>query len=295
MTSTTIRSNIFLLLAAIIWGGGFVAQRLGVQQLGPYYFNGFRFLIGALTLLPIFWYRRARGAGKVIDWKQSVLIGGIAGLFLFFGATFQQLGLIYTTAGKAGFITGLYVIIVPILGIFWGDRPPLMTWLGAALAVFGLYFLSTTAAQKLAAGDDLVLIGAVFWAIHVQFIARFSPRADPIQLSFVQSIIAALFSFGVAILREDLVMAQVYSAALPILYGGIISIGIAYTLQVLGQRGANPSHAAIILSLEAVFAAFWGWLLLQEIISGKILIGCLIMLIGMVVSQNPFSRSDRQI
>ena len=275
--------------------GDFVAQRLGVQQLGPYYFNGFRFLIGALTLLPIFWYRRTRGAGKVIDWKQNVLIGGIAGLILFFGATFQQLGLIYTTAGKAGFITGLYVIIVPILGIFWGDRPPLMTWLGAALAVFGLYFLSTTAAQKLAAGDDLVLIGAVFWAIHVQFIARFSPRADPIQLSFVQSIIAALFSFGVAILREDLVMAQVYSAALPILYGGIISIGIAYTLQVLGQRGANPSHAAIILSLEAVFAAFWGWLLLQEIISGKILIGCLIMLIGMVVSQNPFSRSDRQI
>jgi drug/metabolite transporter (DMT)-like permease len=279
------QANLILLITAVIWGGGFVAQRLGMQQLGPYLFNGFRFLIGAITLLPVVLVQKRKVTSQAGSLKTTLAIGAAAGIFLFFGATFQQLGLVYTTAGKAGFITGLYVIIVPLLGMFWGDRAPIFTWLGAILAVVGLYFLSTTRGLVFAPGDGFVLIGACFWAMHVQFIARFSPRVDPIRLSLVQALFTSLLSFGVAFFAEEFVLDRVLSAALPILYGGVISIGIAYTLQVIGQQYAKPTPAAIILSLESVFAVFWGWLILSEAITARILLGGSLMLAGMVVSQ----------
>ena len=285
MNSKSVQANLILLITAVMWGGGFVAQRLGMQQMGPYIFNGFRFLIGALTLIPVILVRKKSVAIQKGDPKKTLLIGAVAGLFLFFGATFQQLGLVYTTAGKAGFITGLYVVIVPLLGILWGDRGSLYSWLGAILAVGGLYFLSATRGLVFAPGDGFVLIGACFWALHVQFIARFSPDVDPFQLSFVQSIFTSLISFGVGIFLEDVVFDQVLSAALPILYGGVISIGIAYTLQVIGQQNAKPTAAALILSLESVFAAFWGWLILGELLTSRALLGSGLMLGGMMISQ----------
>ena len=285
MKSKSMQSNLLLLLTAVIWGGGFVAQRLGMQQIGPFIFNGFRFLIGGLTLLPVIIFRRKRVDESSASTKQILLIGCAAGLLVFFGATFQQLGLVYTTAGKAGFITGLYVIIVPLLGIIMGDKAPKNTWLGAVLAVIGLYLLSATDGLSIAAGDGMVLIGAFFWAFHVQFIARFSSRVDPVQLSFVQSIFTSLISFAIGFTREAFVSSQVISAVMPILYGGVISIGIAYTLQIVAQRNAKPSHAAIILSLESVFAVFFGWLILGEFLSTRVIAGCILMLSGMMISQ----------
>ena len=285
MKNKSVQANLILLITAVIWGGGFVAQRLGMQQMGPYIFNGFRFFIGALTLVPIILIRKQTGATQKGDLKRTLLVGAVAGIILFFGATFQQLGLVYTTAGKAGFITGLYVVIVPLLGMVWGDRGSLFTWLGAMLAVIGLYILSASRGVVFAPGDGFVLIGACFWALHVQFIARYSPDVDVFQLSFVQSLFTSLISFGVGFFTEDVVIDQVLSAAIPILYGGVISIGIAYTLQVVGQRYAKPTPAAIILSLESVFAVFWGWLILSEVLTPKILAGSSLMLVGMMVSQ----------
>ena len=285
MKNKSVPANLILLLTAVIWGGGFVAQRLGMQEMGPYLFNGFRFLIGSLTLIPVILLRKRAGVSQDGGLKKTLLTGAAAGLFLFSGATFQQMGLVFTTAGKAGFITGLYVVIVPLLGMFWGDRGSVYSWLGAVLAVIGLYFLSATRGMIFAPGDGFVLIGACFWASHVQFIARYSPDVDPYQLSFVQSLFTSVVSFGVGFFLEDFVLEQIFSAALPILYGGVISIGIAYTLQLVGQRYAKATPAAIILSLESVFAVFWGWLILNEELTPKILLGSSIMLVGMVVAQ----------
>ncbi len=292
MKTKTTRAYILLLLTAFIWGGGFVAQRLGTQQVGPFIFNGFRFLIGGLTLLPIIILRKGQAQESSGNLKQTLVIGSGAGLLLFFGAAFQQSGLVYTTAGKAGFITGLYVIIVPLLGLLWGDKTSSNSWLGAALAVIGLYFLSATDGFAIARGDGLILIGAIFWAIHVQFIANFSSAVDPIQLSFVQTMITALVSFAVGFARESFLIQQVISAGLPILYGGIISIGIAHTLQVIGQRDAKPAQAAIILSLEAVFAVILGWMILSEELTFRFLAGSVLMLSGMLLAQIQPDRID---
>lgn len=185
------------------------------------------------------------------------------------------------------------MIIVPILGIFWGDKAPISIWVGALLAVIGLFLLSATEGLNIASGDGMVLIGAFFWALHVQFIARFSPRIDPIQLSFVQSIFTSMISFAVSFARESFVSSQVISAVMPILYGGVISIGIAYTLQIVAQRNTKPSHAAIILSLESVFAVFLGWLILGELLSPRIILGCILMLSGMMTSQIHPRGSDK--
>ena len=281
----SVQASILLFLTAVIWGGGFVAQRLAMQQLGPYFFNGFRFLLGAITLIPVMLVRKTQSSPENLSWKKTIFVGIIAGSFLFFGATFQQLGLVYTTAGKAGFITGLYVIIVPMMGHFWGDRTSLMTWSGAILAVIGLYFLSVTSGVEFARGDGFVLLGAFFWAGHVQLLAKFSPRMDAIRLSFLQALFTSLVSFGVGFTLESFDPVGLKAAFWPIIYGGVISIGIAYTMQVIAQQSARPTAAAIILSLESVFAALWGWLFLREVLSGRGLLGSGLMLAGMILSQ----------
>ncbi len=285
MNQAKLKANGMLLLTAIIWGGGFVAQRMGMRSLGPFTFNGLRFALGAITLLPIFFLRRRGAQANDVSLKSTVLIGGIAGLFLFFGATFQQLGLVFTTAGKAGFVTGLYVIIVPLMGMIWGDRAPLQSWAGAVLAVIGLYFLSVKAQFTMVLGDAYVLVGAFFWAGHVQFIAHFSSRVGPMRLSFVQSLVTSLLSFLAGVWWEEPTWGMVSGAVGPILYGGVISIGIAFTLQIIAQQEARPTHAAIILSLESVFAVLWGWLILGEVLSMRGMLGSGLMLSGMVLAQ----------
>jgi len=209
----------------------------------------------------------------------------LAGLALFGGVTFQQIGIIYTTAGKAGFITGLYVILVPISGALWRQKIGVNAWLGAVLATGGLYLLAMTGLFAINLGDGLVLVCAFFWTVHVHLIGYYSPKVDTIKLAFFQFTICSILSLIIALIIETNTLASILKAAIPILYAGLISVGIAYTLQVVAQRVVPPSHAAIILSLEAVFAVIGGWLVLGEIMSSRSFLGCTLMLAGMVVSQ----------
>lgn len=287
-TLKMLKAELLLLLAAVIWGFAFVAQRVGMEHIGPFSYNGIRFLLGALSLLPLLLLNR-RSAG-VVDAGNSgrwILGGGLlAGLLLFAGASLQQVGIVYTTAGKAGFITGLYVVIVPLLGLWWGHQTPWSTWVGAALAVAGLYLLTLADTLTLADGDGLVLIGALFWAGHVLVIGWLSGRRiDPVLLACLQFIVCAALSLAVAVATESISLDRLRAAMWPILYGGLLSVGVAYTLQVIAQRDAPPAHAAIILSLETVFAAMGGGWLLDETLSERGLLGCAIMFIGMALSQ----------
>jgi drug/metabolite transporter (DMT)-like permease len=278
-------ADLILLLVALIWGFGFVAQRAGMDHVGPYTYNGIRFILGGCCLLPLA-LRRSRHPilpeeKQIPVWKA----GFIAGIFLFAGATLQQVGLQYTTAGKAGFITGLYVVFVPIIGLFFKQKTNTGTWLGAVLAVTGLYFLSIQGAWHIAFGDLLETIGAVFWACHVLVLSYLSPRTSPVRLAMVQFFLCGALSLGVALAIEVISFAGIRDAIIPILYGGVISVGAGYTLQVVVQRTAHPAHAAILLSLESPFAALGGWLFLHEYLSGRGFLGCTLMLTGMLISQ----------
>jgi drug/metabolite transporter (DMT)-like permease len=293
LTSNTLKAELLLLLAAVIWGFAFVAQRVGMDHVGPFTYNGVRFVLGALSLLPLLLISR-RSAASISpgSWKPTLAGGLLAGLILFAGASLQQVGIVHTTAGKAGFITGLYVVIVPLLGLLWGHQTPWSTWTGAAFAVVGLYLLTVTEHFTLAEGDGLVLIGALFWAAHVLVIGWLSGRhIEPILLACLQFIVCAALSLAVAVASEPITLAGLWGGALPILYGGLLSVGVAYTLQVVAQRDAPPAHAAIILSLETVFATLGGWLLLNETLSGHGLIGCALMFAGMLLSQLGLGRA----
>ena len=290
MTKPIWRSNALLFLAAAIWGFAFVAQRAGMEHVGPFTFNAVRFALGGMVLIPLLLRRSKRqdmqgSAPPSVSGRTVLLGGGLAGLALFLGASLQQMGIVHTTAGKAGFITGLYVIIVPILGLFWRKRSGLGTWLGAMLATVGLYFLSIGEKLAISTGDLLVLLGAFVWAGHVHIIGKFSPRIDSIKLAFVQFMVCSAFSLITAAFAEKITMPGLHGAAIPILYAGLMSSGVAYTLQVVAQRRVLPAHAAIILSLEAVFAVVGGWLMLEEMLTSRELLGCVLMLGGMFVSQ----------
>jgi len=281
------QSDSLLMLTAIIWGSAFVAQRVGMSYVGPLTFNGIRFALGTIVLLPLVRWRnqQQRVASSLqrtsLAW-QGLWGGGLAGLMLFSGASLQQIGLVYTTAGKAGFITGLYVIIVPLMGLFLGQWPGWGGWVGACIATIGLYLLSMTEAWTFAPGDLWVLFGAFFWAAHVLALSWLSPRMERMKLACTQYAVCSVLSLLGACFTETITLDAIKGAIIPILYGGVLSVGIAYTLQVVAQRHAPPTHAAIILSLEAVFAALAGWLVLGEILSLRGLIGCMFMFTGML-------------
>lgn len=291
MQARHLKADGLLLVTALIWGAAFVAQRIGMEHVGPFTFNAVRFALGAAALQPLIWgmHRGRSGSGLAGLSARSILrCGLLAGGVLFTGAALQQVGIVYTTAGKAGFITGLYVVMVPLFGLALGQRAGLGTWTGAVAAAVGLYLLSVTADFTLAFGDALELIGAVFWAGHVLVIGRLTQgldATDAVKLSSVQFAVCSLLSAVAAFLYEPAPFSGIPAAAWPILYGGLMSVGIAYTLQVVAQRDANPSHAAIILSLETVFAALTGYLLLDEQLGPRALIGCSLMLAGMLFSQ----------
>jgi len=280
-----VTADLLLLLVALVWGFGFVAQRAGMEHVGPYTYNGIRFLLGGFCLLPLVLCSHRSRTVDLLPKISALKAGFPAGVILFVGATLQQIGLLYTTAGKAGFITGLYVIFVPMFGILLGQRTGIGTWIGALLATAGMYLLSVQADFSINTGDLLVLIGAVFWALHVLLLGYLSPRTFPVQLAMVQFLFCGLFSLLVAAVMETTTVQAVADAAVPILYGGLCSVGIGYTLQVVAQRRAHPAHAAILLSLEAVFAAVGGWWLLSEVLSARGLTGCGLMLGGMLLSQ----------
>ncbi|WP_419785688.1 DMT family transporter [Pseudodesulfovibrio sp.] len=300
MNNRALRADILLFLTAAIWGLAFVAQRVGMDHVGPLTFNGIRFALGGLALIPLalrLERNRATTYSPTSN-KRLAIGGGVLGIALFCGASLQQIGLAgpqlaqfgltATTAGKAGFITGLYVVLVPICGLFLAERPGWGTWVGALLAVFGMYLLSVTADLTVAFGDLLVLFSAFFWTAHVLLVGKLSPgmdAADAIKLSIIQFMACAVFSLIGAFATEPVAIASISAAAVPILYGGLMSVGVAYTLQVIAQRDAPSAHAAIILSLEAVFAAIGGCLMLDETLTLRALIGCGLMLAGMLLSQ----------
>lgn len=284
MKSNTWQADGLLLVTAVIWGLAFVAQRAGMEHIGPFVFNTVRFALGCLSLLPLVWLRRPDRHQPLLP-----LLGGslAAGILLFGGSSLQQIGLIYTTAGKAGFITGLYIVLVPIIALFWRQKTAPYTWFGATLAVIGLFILSMTDDLTLAFGDLLELIGALFWAGHVLLIGWLCRRIDAIRLALGQFLVCTLLSLGAALIWERFEIQAITAVWIPIAYAGVLSVGVAYTLQVVAQRHAPAAHAAIILSLESVFAALGGWLLLDESLGLRGLVGCTIMLAGMLVSQLP--------
>ena len=283
-----LRSDLLLLLAAAIWGLAFVAQRLGMEHVEPFAFNAARFALGALALIPVV---RARsrtggpGGGPPAPWRRDLRRGAVLGGVLFGGATLQQFGVVETTAGKAGFITGLYVVLVPFLGLCVGQSTHGRTWVGAVLAVVGLYLLSITGTLHMQQGDVLVLLGAFFWAVHVLLIGRWAPRTEPVRLAALQFAVCSLLSLPLALGLEEPTWQGLRGALGPILYAGLLSTGVAYTLQVVAQRQAPPAHAAIILSLEAVFAVLGGMVMLDESLGARGIAGCVLMLTGMIVSQ----------
>jgi drug/metabolite transporter (DMT)-like permease len=314
MKPPTFKDDSLLLLTAAIWGFAFVAQRAGMEYIQPFTFNGVRFALGSLSLLPlIFILRRwssrkmprknptgittirnrdvAGESGDAKVWLYGLLCGSV----LFTAASLQQVGIVYTTAGKAGFITGMYVVFVPLSGLLWRQRAGWSRWVGAALALAGLYLLSVTRGFTIAKGDLLVLLSALFWTAHVQLIGWFSPKTNSLVLASLQFAVCSLFSLVVAVIAESVVLAGILRAAIPILYGGLCSVGIAYTLQVVVQKTAHPAHAAIILSLEGAFAVLGGWLILGEVLSLRGLSGCALMLAGMIVSQTSLLRNPAAV
>lgn len=286
MKNQIIKSNLFLLLAAAIWGLAFVAQRIGAQYVGSFTFNGIRFALGSLSLIPLILFSRCNSKSKIDNKPARVLPAGvIAGTILFMGATLQQLGLVETSAGKAAFITGLYIVIVPLSGIFLKHRLSVTSWCGVAIATIGLYFLSVTENFSIVRGDLLELAGAFFWAGHILVIDYFTKRIEPLKLCLIQFLTCSFLSMAAALFYESITLSGIKQAIIPILYGGVFSVGIAYTLQAVGQKHAKPAHAAIILSLESVFASLGGWLILQENLGFRGYMGCLLMLTGMLLSQ----------
>ena len=283
-----IRADLIMLLAAAIWGFAFVAQREGMETMGPFLFNAARFFIGSAVLFPLVWYLSKKNktpTHKETSTKKLLIAGTIAGLFLFLASSFQQVGIQYTTAGKAGFITGLYIFFVPLIGIFFGQRTGSGTWLGAFIAVIGLYLLSINDDFSIARGDLLQLICAVFFAAHILVVGYVAKRMDPLKLSLIQYVVSGVLSFFIAIAIELITWQMIVDTAIPLLYAGVMSIGVGYTLQVVAQQHAKSSHAAIILGLEGAFAVLGGWLILDENLSTRGLIGCGLMLSGMFLSQ----------
>jgi drug/metabolite transporter (DMT)-like permease len=285
-----LKGDSLLLLAAIIWGFAFVAQRSGMAVIGPFAYSAARSTLGTLSLIPllIFSKRRSARTGTApggLSTGKKVVWATLAGLVLFAAANLQQMGLVSTTAGNAGFITGLYVILVPIMGIFAGRVSGPRIWAGASLAVVGLYILSVGSGFKMAPGDILELVGAFFWAGHILVINRLVTRMEALEIAVGQFTACSVFSLIAALVFEPSPFAGLIPAALPILYGGPLSIGVAYTLQVVAQKTVHPAHASIIMSMEALFAGIGGVLLLHEPLTLRLVAGGLLMLAGMIVSQ----------
>ncbi len=279
-----LKADLFLLIAAGIWGTTFVAQRVGMDSLPPMFYTGARFLLGALVILPLVW--RVREAdGRRLPLYSGAWAGLQAGLVLFCGISAQQIGLLHTSTANAGFITGLYVVLVPLVGILFGQALSLGVALGAGLAAVGLYLLSVKQGFQISYGDSLQFLGALCWTAHVLLLSHLTRYHEPIRLAWQQFMVCAVLSLISAWIWENPSWNGIVAGWIPLLYGGLLSVGVGFTLQVLAQSHAPAAHAAIILSLEAVIAALAGWVVLNESLSWRALLGCALMLAGMLVAQ----------
>ena len=284
------KSFIMLTAAAVIWGFAFVAQRVGNQYIGTFTYTGVRFALGALSIIPLIVQanRKEKKAGGKDELAGKIALlkaGTLAGMVLFIAASMQQTGLKYTTAGKAAFITGFYIILVPVLEVIKKRYIDRKVWIAAALSIIGLYLISVQEGLTVSKGDLLVFICSFFFAFHIVLINNFTQKANAIKLAFVQYLVCSVLSLVTALLMEEIYLENIIKAAVPIIYGGVFSVGIAYTLQVIGQKHSRASHAAIIMSSESVFALIGGMLFLNETINLREIVGCTLMISGVILSQ----------
>lgn len=313
MNSKTVRNSFLLFLTACIWGLAFVSQSKGMEVMGPFTFNGVRSMLGAVVVFPIVLYRlreRKKEAlekskssqsidgkcidGKYIDWKPAIIGGLLCGVFYTAASTFQQVGISYTTVGKAGFITTLYIILVPFLGVFIGKKVRGIVVVAALLAVVGMYFLCMTESFSLTAGDTMVIICAVLFAVHILVIDHFSPKTEGVILSCIQLFVCGIVCIGLALVFETPTLEQLKDGMVSILYAGVMSCGVAYTLQIIGQKGVNPTVASMILSLESVVATLAGFvaykigfLKTDQTLTNRQIIGCAIVFSAVILVQIP--------
>lgn len=284
-----------ILIACVIWGTTFVYQRIAMNHMGPLAFNGIRWLVGFVAVALFAWILRRRPPIIGSPDRKSLLGGGLfCGIALAFATSLQQIGLQYTTAGNAGFVTGLYVVFVPVFGLFRGRRAPLGTWAGCALTIVGLYFLSVSVDLEVNRGDVWVLGSAVCWALQILLIETFARRVEVLDLAAVEFAVCGVLCSFVAFLFEEVTASGAWAAAWSLLFAGVLSSGVAFTLQVVAQRYSPSAHASIIMSTEGVFAALAGWLMLSEVLQGRAIMGCVIMLTGVVLSQLAHIKSARQ-
>ena len=298
MTAKQSKNFLLLFTAAVIWGVAFVAQSVGMDYVGPYTFNMVRTLLGGLVLIPCIFLLGRKNVRKDHDGSRSsqtfdrprdlFIGGGLCGLMLFISTSLQQVGIQYTTVGKAGFITALYIILVPILGIFLKRKPGLRIWISVVIALVGLYLLCMTGSFSLSKGDFLILICSFCFSIHIMIVDHFSVKVSGTKLSCIQFFISAALSAIPMFLLETPRMSNILQAWLPILYAGILSCGVAYTFQIIGQKGCDPTIASLILSLESVVSVLAGWMILHQSLSAKEITGCVLMFAAIILAQvNP--------
>ncbi len=291
MRRAALRADILLLFAAVVWGAGFIAQKLGMDHVGPMLFTALRLLTGAIVLLPIVWLRTherdSRGSRAWYLPRIAIIPLILVSLVLLAGFSAQQIGIDHTTASKAGFITALYVVFTPIVGLLANQRAARATWLGALLALLGLTLLSVNLDEPLhiQPGDALVLLAAFLWAIHVVMLGSLAPKSDPIRLAFWQFVIAGFGALAIALAVEDIEPQAIWNAAGAILYSAVFATALAFTIQIIAQRSAPASHVAILLSLEAVFAAIFAAILLKERMTDQQILGAAIVFAAILVSQ----------
>ena len=288
-----LKNSMLLLLTATIWGVAFVAQSAGMDYVGGFTFNCIRSLIGGLVLIPcIFLLRKWRGQSKEPANNKILIAGGTScGVVLFVASNLQQQGIRYTTVGKAGFITALYIVLVPVLGLFLHQKVGKLIWIGLLFAVAGLYFLCINEQFAVGMGDLLVLGCAAVFAVHILVIDYFAPKVDCVAMSCIQFLVCGALSGIPAILFEEISLQNILSGAGPILYAGVLSCGVAYTLQIVGQKNMNPTVASMILSLESVISVLAGLLILHQKPSGRELLGCGLVFVAVVLSQLPQKES----
>lgn len=292
---TKFKGDLLLLITAMIFGTAFVSQKLGMQYIGPFTFGAVRFLLGTIVLLFIIYAQtriqkssisRANNTNSKNHRYINLLKGGcLCGITLFFAASFQQWGTRQTSAGKAGFITTLYILLVPLLGLFLQKKVDKLTWFSIAVSTVGLYLLCVKSDFSIQRGDAIVLISTLFWAIQILEVDAFVDKVDAIKLSCVQFATAATLSFIVAIFFEHPEIKAIMSSSGPILYNSIVVIGIAFTFQIIGQKYTSPTPAALILSTESVFAVISGVIILNETLSLREIIGCAFMLFAIIITQ----------
>ena len=296
-----LRGGAMLMLTALIWGTAFVAQSVGMDYLGPCAFTAVRNFIGCAALLPVIGLASRMRSGAQLEeaapapGKKALFGWGAACGLLLGGATLlQQAGMQTASAGKAGFLTALYIVIVPVLGIFLGRRPGLKVWMGVVLALVGAYLLSVKGGAGIASGDLLVIASAVVFSLHILVIDSVPAGVDGVRLSCVQFLVAGVFALVLALFLESFTWRDILSAWVPLLYTGVVSSGVGYTLQILGQRTVNPTVASLILSLESVFAALAGWAILGQALSLRELFGCALVFVAVILAQLP-SKKGRAI